>query len=161
MDNMGAGGDSSEKGPVFGAPEMAPPPMGEVSDFQEFVNQREDLKPKMELPPELAESAESGASEKAPEAQAQGMPAPAAPPEPKKDDDEAIAEEVRAELGGIEIKRDAEVLPKAYMLAVAKIIGRDKKDPHRLLAELDTARWDMMGKAFNRKRGDGLNGGGN
>lgn len=156
MDNMGAGGGSSERNPVFGAPESAPP-MGEVTDFQEFVQQREDLKPQMELPPELAESAEASVGEVAPETQGQGMPAPA-PVAPKKDDDEIIADEVKAELGDIPIKRDADALPKAYVQAVQKIVNRDKKDPHRLVAELDVARWDMMGKAFDRKRGDGLNG---
>ena len=156
MDNMGAGGGSSERGPVFGAPE-AVPPMGEVSDFQEFVDQREGLKPQMELPPELAESAEASVGERAAEQQMQGMPAPA-PVAPPKDENEVIEEEVKAELGSIEIKRDAENLPKAYIQAVTKIVNRDKKDPHRLVAELDVARWDMMNKAFNRKRGDGLSG---
>ncbi len=156
MDNMGAGGGSSERGPVFGAPESVSP-MGEVTDFQEFVKQREDLKPQMELPPELAEDAESSVGEVAPEAQGQGMPVPV-PAAPKKDDDEIIAEEVKAELENIQIKRDAENLPKAYVQAVQKIVNRDKKDPHRLVAELDVARWDMMSKTFDRKRGDGLNG---
>ena len=62
------------------------------------------------------------------------------------------------DLGSIAIKRDSEVLPKAYIQAVAKIANRDRKDPHKLLAEMDVARWDMMNKAFNRNRGDGLNG---
>ncbi len=155
MDNMGAGGGSSEKGPVFGSPETVAP-MGEVSDFQEFVNRREDLKPKMELPPELAENAEAAGGEKAAEQQMQAMPA--ATPVATKNADEQAAEEVQAELGAIEIHRDAENLPKAYMRAVTKIIERDRKDPHRLVTELDVARWDMMSKAFNRKKGDGLSG---
>ncbi len=155
MDNMGAGGGSSEKGPVFGSHEVAAP-MGEVSDFQEFVNRREDLKPKMELPPELAENAEAAGGEKVAEQQMQAMPV--ATPATAKSADEQAVEAAQAELGAIEIRRDAENLPKAYMRAVAKIIERDRKDPHRLVAELDVARWDMMSKAFNRKKGDGLSG---
>lgn len=156
MDNMGSGGGSSEKASVFGGSENTAP-MGEVVDFEEFVKQREDLKPQMELPPELAESAEATVGEKASEMQAQGMPTPI-PAAPPKDEPKSIEDEVKAELASIDIKRDAEVLPKAYMQAVTKIVNRDKKDPHKLLAELDVARWDMMSKAFGRNRGDGLNG---
>ena len=156
MDNMGAGGGSSEQAPFLNAPENNAP-SGEVVDFEEFVKQREDLKPQMELPPELAESAEATVGEKAPEMQAQGMPTPP-PAAPPVDEPKSIEDEVKAELSPIEIKRDAETLPKAYVQAVTKIINRDKRDPHKLLAELDVARWDMMNKAFGRNRGDGLNG---
>lgn len=156
MDNMGAGGGSSERNPFLSAPENAAP-MGEVPDFNEFLKQNEQLRPNMEMPPELAESAEASVGERAAEGQAQGMPAPTTPP-PAMDEDEMAEAEVKAELGPIEIKRDAENLPKAYMQSVVKIINRDKKDPHKLSKEIDVARWDMMSKTFGRNRGDGLNG---
>ncbi len=161
MDNMGAGGGSfSEKGPLFSAPENNPmlPPSGEVEDFNSYLNERADLKPNLERPAEMVESQESAATEQAPEMMSSAMPMlqPKKQPKPTKNDEEG-AEALR-DLGSISIKRDAENLPKAYMQAVAKIVNRDRKDPHKLLAEMDVARWDMMNKAFNRNRGDGLNG---
>ena len=62
MDNMGAGGGNfSEKGPVFSAPESNPmlPPTGEVDNFNEYLNERADLKPDFERPAEMAESQEA------------------------------------------------------------------------------------------------------
>ena len=160
MDNMGAGGGSSnERGPIFGAPAEQIQPSGEVADFNEYLRQREDLKPKIEQPMEFVESQEATTEEKAPEQMSSAMPALQTPKpvaKPTKNDEEG-ADALR-DLGSISIKRDAEVLPKAYMQAVAKIVNRDRKDPHKLLAEMDVARWDMMNKAFNRNRGDGLNG---
>lgn len=156
MDNMGSDGGSSRKTPFLGEAENVAP-MGEVVGFEEFVKQREDLKPQIEMPPELTEPAEESVGEKAAEMQSQGMPVPA-PVAPPKDEPKTIEEEVKAELSPIDIRRDAEVLPKAYMRAVSEIVSRDKKDPHKLLAKLDVARWDMMSKAFGRNRGDGLNG---
>ena len=107
----------------------------------------------------MVESQEASASEAAPEMMSSGMPVvqPAKPQSKPTKNDEEGADALR-DLGSIRIKRDAEVLPKAYMQAVSKIVNRDRKDPHKLLAEIDVARWDMMNKAFNRKRGDGLNG---
>ena len=164
MDSMGAGGGNfSEKTPVFGAPENNPmlPPTGEVEDFNDYLNERSDLKPDIERPAEVVESQESSVSEKAPEMMSSAMPMlqQKKQPKPTKNDEEG-ADALR-DLGSISIKRDAETLPKAYMQAVSKIVNRDRKDPHKLLAEMDVARWDMMNKAFNRNRGDGLNGDGN
>ena len=161
MDNMGAGGGSfSEKGPLFSAPENNPmlPPSGEVDNFNDYLSERADLKPDLERPAEMVESQESTASEQAPEKMSSAMPMlqQKQQPKPSKNDEEG-ADALR-DLGSISIKRDAETLPKAYMQAVAKIVNRDRKDPHKLLAEIDVARWDMMNKAFNRNRGDGLNG---
>ncbi len=158
MDNMGAGGGSSgERGAVFGAPEQIMP-SGEVAGFDEYLQQRGDLKPDIEKPMEFAESQESTVGEVAPEVVSSAMPVvqPKPTAKPAKNDEEG-ADALR-DLGSISIKRDAEVLPKEYMKAVAKIVNRDRKDPHKLLAEIDVARWDMMNKAFNRNRGDGLNG---
>ena len=165
MDNMGAGGGNfSEKGPLFSAPENNPmlPPSGEVEDFNNYLNERADLKPDLERPAEIVESQESAVGEQAPEMVSSAMPVvqqPKKQAKPTKNDEEG-ADALR-DLGSISIKRDAENLPKAYMQAVSKIVNRDRKDPHKLLAEIDVARWDMMNKAFNRNRGDGLNGSGN
>lgn len=156
MDNMGVGGGNSmENSGNFSAPEISMTPSGEVADFNEFLKQNEQLRPQMEMPAELAESQEANVGERASEMQSSNMPTPAPAPVPEKKED---GDEAREELTPIEVKRDFEVLPKPYVAAVNKIINRDKKDPHKLLAELDVARWDLMEKAYGRKRGDGLNG---
>ena len=161
MDNMGAGGGNfSEKASVFSAPENNPmlPPAGEVEDFNEYLNERSDLKPDIERPAEMVESQESAVGEQAPEMISSAMPALQQKPQPKPTKNDEDGADALRDLGSISIKRDAENLPKAYIQAVAKIVNRDRKDPHKLLAEIDVARWDMMNKAFNRNRGDGLNG---
>ena len=99
----------------------------------------------------MVESPEAAMGEKAPEQMSSAMPMATA--KPVEDGDEA-----RQMLTDIPVPRDAEKLPKAYNAAVTKIINRNSKDPHKLLAELDVARWDFMHKAFARNRGDGLNG---
>lgn len=150
MDNIGVGGgNASENKGIFGVPENAPNPMGEVPNFEEFLKEREDLKPQMEAPGELIENAGSSVGERASEQVSSAMPVA----KPAEDGDEA-----REALGDLPVPRDAGKLPKAYQAAVAKIINRNSKDPHKLLAELDAARWDFMKKAFARNRGDGLNG---
>lgn len=154
MDNMGVGGgNAGENKGIFGVPENTPNPMGEVPNFEEFLQQREDLKPQMEMPAELTENAEASMGERAPEQMSSAMPTPVQQAKPAEEGDEA-----RAILTDIPVPRDAEKLPKAYNAAVTKIINRNSKDPHKLLAELDVARWDFMHKAFARNRGDGLNG---
>ena len=161
MDNMGAGGGSStEKAPVFSAPENNPmlPQTGEEGDFNSYLNERADLRPNVERPAEMVESQESSASEVAPETISSAMPILQQKPQPKPTKNDEEGADALRDLGSIAIKRDAEVLPKAYIQAVAKIANRDRKDPHKLLAEMDVARGDMMNKAFNRNRGDGLNG---
>ncbi len=145
------GGNAGENKGIFGVPENTPNPMGEVPNFEEFLKQREDLKPQMEMPAEMVEGSESAMGERAPEQMSSAMPAPVA--KPVEDGDEA-----KAMLADIPVPRDADKLPKAYNAAVTKIINRNSKDPHKLLAELDAARWDFMRKAFARNRGDGLNG---
>ena len=152
MDNTGVGGGNAmENKPIFGAPENTPtPPMGEVPDFEEFLKQHEDLKPQEESPKEMIEDLASSSVEKAPEQTSSAMPtAPVA----TNDGDEA-----REVLENIPVPRDAERLPRAYLAAVVKIVNRNSKDPHKLVAEIDVARWDLMKKAFNRRMGDGLNG---
>jgi hypothetical protein len=150
MDNIGVGGgNAGENKGIFGVPENTPNPMGEVPNFEEFLKEREDLKPQMEAPGELIENAGSSVGERASEQVSSAMPAAKL----AEDGDEA-----RETLGDLPVPRDAEKLPKAYQAAVAKIINRNSKDPHKLLAELDVARWDFMKKAFARNRGDGLNG---
>ena len=150
MDNIGVGGgNAGENRGIFGVPENTPNPMGEVPNFEEFLKEREDLKPQMEAPGEIIESAESSVGEKASEQISSAMPVA----KPAEDGDEA-----REALADLQVPRDAEKLPKAYQAAVTKIVNRNSKDPHKLLAELDVARWDFMKKAFARNRGDGLNG---
>ena len=152
MDNTGVGGGNAiEKKPVFGAPENTPSaPMGEIPDFEEFLKQRESLKPQAEAPAEMVEDMAATAVEKAPEQASSAMPAA----QPAQDD----GAEARAALENIPVARDAEKLPRAYSAAIVKIVNRNSKDPHKLVAELDAARWDLMKKAFNRRMGDGLNG---
>ena len=70
------------------------------------------------------------------------------------------ADEVKAQLEQIKVPRDAEKLPKSYEKAVTDILNRNRKDPFHLVQEMDIARWKLMEKAFARKMGDGLNGGG-
>ena len=169
MDNMGAGGGSSNGGMFFGAPEMSgslggaekkgiwSSPEGEGATKSQAESYDSNAGKA-----ELNENYNSTNSEKVAEVKTSGMPMnnnPSASASKDNDSDDAAVAEAKADLEGIHIKRDAEVLPKAYIQAVTKIINRDKKDPHRLVAELDVARWDMMSKAFNRKLGDGLNGG--
>jgi hypothetical protein len=49
-------------------------------------------------------------------------------------------------------------LPKKYVDAVAKVIKLDRQDPNKLASDVNAMKWDMMGKAYGRKLGDGLNG---
>ena len=157
MDNKGvSGGAPGENGALFGAQEMMP--NGEGDKFAEFVESREDLKPKMEMPAELVDNDNS--AEVSGEAQPQEQAAPAAPPAQPElvDENERKDQEVKAQLEQIKVARDAESLPKTYEKAVNEIISRNRKDPFRLVQEMDIARWDLMEKAFDRKMGDGLSG---
>ena len=157
MDNKGdIKGARGENGALFGAQEMLPKD-GEKEKFNEFLNQREDLKPKIEMPAELVDtdnSAETGG-----EAQPNERPASAVPVQDDKDNDAQRADEVKAQLEQIKVPRDAENLPKSYEKAVTDILNRNRKDPFHLVQEMDIARWKLMEKAFARKMGDGLNGG--
>ena len=139
-------------------PEVAVP-AGEVPGFDEFLKNREDLKPNTELP-SLNNEVLSQAAEVGAEQMSSAMPVAA--PVDVPDKAEPIAEETPAltELKSINVPRDAERLPKHYVNAITKIINSDKRDPHKLVDDLDEARWDMMEKAFGRKLGDGLNGSG-
>ncbi len=154
MDNNGgASAVSGENRPILTPPETAP--SGEVDNFEEYLNSREDLKPEGEQPVEMNAEAESVAAEAAPEQAVDVVPTavPVA--------DELEQEPERAsitELKAIEIQRDAESLPKEYVNKVSAIIKEDSKDPHQLSADCDILRWDLMRKAFGRNRGDGLNG---
>ena len=159
MDNKGnMGGARGENGAVFDANEMLPN-NGENEKFNEFLNQREDLKPKIEMPAELVDVDNS--AETSSEAQPKEQPA-AAPvaQDDAQNDDERREAEVKAQLEQIKVPRNAESLPKAYEKAVTDILNRNRKDPFRLVQEMDIARWKLMEKAFARKMGDGLNGGG-
>lgn len=159
MDNKGGfGGGLTGVGEGFKAPENAAP-MGEVPGFDEFLNSREDLKPvgeqpiSMEVPGQTAEVGAEMMSSTMPAAMPPGM----APVE------ESVAAQpaetpALTELKSINVPRDAERLPKEYVAAITKIINADKRDPHKLVDDLDAARWDMLSKAYGRNLGDGLNG---
>ena len=162
MDNKGGlGASPTGVGENLGAAEGIAP-VGDVPGFDEFLKGREDLKPKMEQPmtaEATRQEAEVGAEQMS-SAMPIGMPPGMAPVQ----DAPTGAQETPAltELKGINIQRDAESLPKEYVAAITKIINSDKRDPHKLVDDLDAARWDMLKKAYNRDLGDGLNGmGGN
>lgn len=63
-------------------------------------------------------------------------------------------------LTDIKVPENAEALPKTYLRGIEKIVNDNVKDPSRLVEELDKARWDLFWKAYKRRRGDGLAGGG-
>lgn len=58
------------------------------------------------------------------------------------------------------IARDAEKIPKSYMHHYANGVKAclNSNDPAKLVAFCDVARWDYMGKCFDRNLGDGLHG---
>lgn len=154
MDNMG--GSSSvpgENSSILTPPESTP--TGEVVEFGAFANQ-EKPKDNVEQAP-LNPEKNVSAPEKASEAQSSAMPTAA----PVADDSNDVADSQEVvELQKVDVQRDAEELPKAYVAAVSKIVESDKRDPHQLVSDLDKARWDLLKKAYGRKLGDGLNGGG-
>ena len=156
MDNKGvSGGAPGENGALFGAQEVMSG--GGDDKFDKFVNSREDLKPNIEMPAELIDDANS--AEVVGEMQPQEQPASAASVQSDPvDENDRKDQEVKAQLEQIKVARDAETLPKAYEKAVNDIVNRNRKDPFRLVAEMDIARWDLMSKAFDRKLGDGLSG---
>lgn len=141
---------------AFGAQEIPLANGPDIANFDAFANSREDLKPQIEMPAELIDNDSS--AEISGEMQPTEQPVAKNTQDDQKSDDEKKDEEVKAKLGEIKIQRDAESLPKAYEKAVQSIVERNRKDPFRLVQEMDIARWDMMGKAFSRKLGDGLNG---
>ena len=159
MDNAGTSGSAPHKnGEFFDAKAVASG--GEGDRFAEFVESREDLKPKMEMPAELVDNDNS--AEVAGEMQPSEQTAPAASPTQATpvDDEEKKDEELKEALSQIKVARDAESLPKSYEKAVNNIVHRNRKNPSRMVREMDIARWALMEKIFNRKMGDGLNGGG-
>ena len=159
MDNKGGyGGNPTGVGEVSKAPENAAP-MGEVPNFDEFLKNQESLEQSGEqiMSAEAPDQAEVG-GEKMSSMMPAAMPPGAAPME-----DEApkvVETPALTELKGINVPRDAERLPKEYVAAITKIINSDKRDPHKLVDDLDEARWDMLRKAYGRDLGDGLNGSG-
>ena len=157
MDNTG--GTTPNPGEKV-APSATPEteaPKAETLDFNSFV------KPEQEQPageqantaPEAEPVAEAAPEAPTAEAAEQVPSKPA--PEPEKDTDEPETPEM-TELKQIEVPRDAESLPKKYVDAVAKVIKLDRQDPNKLASDVNTMKWDMMGKAYGRKLGDGLNG---
>lgn len=150
MDNKGgAQGNTGEANQLFGAVETG-------ENFDAFVGSREDLKPQIEAPAELMDNDNS--AEVAGEAQPVDQPAATPAKDDSADDDEKKDKEVKAKLEKLKVSGNAGMLPSAYEKAVRDIMARNKKDPFRLVREMDIARWDLMEKAFSRKLGDGFNG---
>lgn len=161
MDNKGGyGGNPTGVGENLNAPENVAP-MGEIPNFDEFLKNQEAMMPAGEQPISVeapGQKAEVGAEQMS-SAMLMGMP----PGMPPMADDTANAEvetPALATLKSINVPRDAERLPKEYVTAITKIIESDKRDPHKLVDDLDEARWDMLKKAYGRNLGDGLNGSG-
>ena len=153
MDNNGGASTvSGENGPILTPPETAP--SGEIENFDEFLGNSENLGQSGEEPVEMNAETEAITSEVAAEQASSAMPVATTT-----DEDSAQPESAKiTELKAIEIKRDAEELPKEYVNKVSEIIKEDGKDPHQLSTDCDILRWDLMRKAFGRNLGDGLNG---
>ena len=160
MDNKGGyGGSPTGVAENLGAPEKTAP-MGEAADFDELLKNREMVAPAGEqlASVEMLEREAETGTEQMLDVAPIGMP----PASPERDDPAKAEAETPAlaALKSIEVPRDAERLPKEYVAAITKIIESDKRDPHRLVDDLDEARWDMLRKAYGRNLGDGLNGSG-
>jgi len=154
MDNMGGlGGGNRENGNIFAGSEM-PPMEAFPGNFGEGLQSNEQMRAPGEQLAQFNEAPNpmEGVAEK----QSSAMPVTAPVDFAKKD--EAEESPRVAELEQIEVARDAEALPKAYVAKISQIINEGKNDPHKLMDDLDKARWDLMKKAFGRNRGDGLNG---
>lgn len=153
-DTKGASGKTEG---LFGAVEMKPNGADGGADFEAFADSRGDLKPKMEMPAELVDN--DSAAEVAGEMQpVDHQPVATPAKDDAADDDEKKDKEAKERLSSIKVSGNAGTLPAAYEKAVKDILNRNRKDPFRLVRELDIARWDLMEKAFSRKLGDGLNG---
>jgi hypothetical protein len=157
MDNIGGTGANSRENVGFsGAPENTPPNT-EAVNSNEFLGTPEAN----EMP--NAPTGEQLAEEQVPMPEQPKMTEVALPPltvdlgNAEVKPDEAPAME---ELRKINIPRDAERLPKEYAVAFAKVVEEDKRDPHQLVEDVKKSRWDLLEKAYGRKLGDGLNGGG-
>jgi len=160
MDNKGGyGGNPTGVGENLNAPENVAP-MGEIPNFDEFLKSQEskvaagEQPISAEAPGQTAEVGAEQMSSAMPIGMPPGMP-PLADEKPQEVETPALTE-----LKGINVPRDAERLPKDYVTAITKIINSDKRDPHKLVDDLDEARWDMLKKAYGRNLGDGLNGNG-
>lgn len=155
MDNMGAAKGEGSFGNTAGA---NPFEGGVVDNFGAFS--KEQLPTQPENLEQLSSNVETSTAAEKGEAMSEALPTTPPVTIPKKDDKKNDAEidpsnvELQA-LIDTPVARDMEQLPKAYMDNVVKIINKDRKNPHQLVADLDVARWDLMKKAFNRNRGDG------
>lgn len=160
MDNKGGfGGSPTGVGESLNAPENVMP-MGETPNFDEVLQNREEMRPIGEQP--IAVEAPGQMGEVGGEMMSSAMPMGMPPGMPPVDTTALEEPETPAltELKGINVQRDAEHLPKDYVAAITKIINSDKRDPYKLVADLDEARWDLLRKAYGRNLGDGLNGNG-
>ena len=148
---------------VPGAPgaELPLPPEGMVTppDFAENApvnpEQSQDVEPQAE-----AENAENMIEMPTPPGGLPEVEAKAEPEagEPAKDEDELIAK-----IKAIPIEQNAERLPVAYAKVVEETMSnKNMDDPYLAAKRTNEIKWDdFLPKIFNRKLGDGLNGGGN
>ena len=134
-------------------------PNNEAPGFDEFLKSREDLRPDMEMPTDGGEQGDENGGDMA---RMNEMPMGMPPDMVSEGNVKTESGETPAltELKNIDIPRDAESLPKSYAAAIARVISADKRDPHKMVDDLDEARWDMLRKAYGRNLGDGLNGSG-
>jgi len=157
MDNKGnTNAANTERGVDFGVSEMLPKADRGGDNFGDFVNSREDLKPQIEMPGELVDNDNS--AEISGEMQPNEQPALSLVDDDSLTDDEKKDKEIEGLLEKINVKLDAESLPKEYENAVSEIVRRNRENPSRLVKEMDIARWILMKKTFERKMGDGLHG---
>ena len=161
MDNKGGyGGNPTGVAENMRAPENVAP-MGEISNFDEFLQNQEAMMPAGEQP--VSAEAPGQDAEVGAEKMSSTMPISMPPGVPSVTDNAAttpVETPALTTLKSINVSRDAERLPKEYVAAITKIIESDKRDPHKLIDDLDEARWDMLKKAYGRNLGDGLNGSG-
>lgn len=158
MDNNGGATPRPGEANIPSATPEVVTPTAEAMDFGSFANQAEQMQPSGEQASMNVETETNESTADAAPAEANGQQAAPAS-EPKKEEaSEAPESTEMKELRGISIPRNAEKLPKEYVDMVAKIIKADKDDPWQLAHDKNQMTWDMLGKTFNRKLGDGLNG---
>ena len=157
MDNSGAAMGNT-RGENLGNAAANPFEAGNINNFEAFQKSNEVLPNVAERPGEVITSPEE--NETKPETVPLIAPPVTQTPSTQAGNQNTAPTDnsLLVELENTPVPEDAKKIPRAYMNTVVKIINKDKKDPHQLVADLDVARWDMMKKAFRRKRGDGYSG---
>ena len=158
MDNIGGTGANSRENVGFsGAPENMPQ-NAEIANSNEFLGIPETGEmPNVPTGEQLAAEEQIPSPEQPQMAEIEMPPLTVDLESAEMKPDEAPAME---ELRKTNVPRDAERLPKEYAAAFAKVVEEDKRDPYQLVEDVKKSRWDLLEKAYGRKLGDGLNGGG-